>query len=68
MEAAMIYEFVEEGAGIGIDVDIHGKSILSQNVKLIPIIDGIPWAVYLVYNEKVKNSELIKSFINTFIE
>ena len=61
MEAAMIYEFVREGIGIGIDVDIHNREGLFENVKLIPIKDAIPWSVYLVYKvEKRKDECLIK--------
>ena len=68
MEAAMIYEFVEEGLGIGIDVDIHSKNSLSKNVKLIPITDSIPWAVYVAYAKENKQSPMIKYFLNTFID
>ncbi len=68
MEAAMIYEFVSEGLGIGIDVDIHGKDSLSDRFKLIPIADGIPWSVYVAYNNNNQNNPLIKCFLDTFIE
>jgi len=61
MEAAMIYEFVREGIGIGIDVDIHNREGLFENVALIPIKDAIPWSVYLVYkSEKRKDECLLK--------
>ena len=57
----MIYEFVREGIGIGIDVYIHNREGLFENVKLIPIKDAIPWSVYLVYKvEKRKDECLIK--------
>ncbi len=67
MEAAMIYEFVSEGLGIGIDVDIHSKDSLSDRFKLIPIADGIPWSVYVAYNNNNQNNPLIKYFLDTFI-
>ncbi len=35
MEAAMIYEFVKEGLGIGIDVDIHNRESLYKDIRLI---------------------------------
>ncbi len=31
----MIYEFVREGLGIGIDVDIHNKEVFSKDFKII---------------------------------
>ncbi|MDC7280725.1 LysR family transcriptional regulator [Butyrivibrio fibrisolvens] len=68
MEAAMIYEFVEEGLGIGIDVDIHSKNSLSKNVKLIPITDSIPWAVYVAYSKENQQSSMVRKFLNTFID
>ena len=68
MEAAMIYEFVSEGLGIGIDVDIHSKNSLSDRFKLIPITDGIPWSVYVAYNNNNQNNPLIKCFLDTFIK
>lgn len=68
MEAAMIYEFVSEGLGIGIDVDIHSKDSLSEKFKLIPITDGIPWSVYVAYRNSNQNNPLIKCFLDTFIK
>lgn len=68
MEAAMIYEFVSEGLGIGIDVDIHSKDSLSDRFKLIPITDGIPWSVYVAYRNSNQNNPLIKCFLDTFIK
>ncbi|CBK74931.1 Transcriptional regulator [Butyrivibrio fibrisolvens 16/4] len=66
MEAAMIYEFVREGLGIGIDVDIHNKSSMYKDIKLIPITDGIPWAVYVAYSMEGQQSLLLKHFLETF--
>lgn len=68
MEAAMIYEFVKEGLGIGIDVDIHSKDSLSDSFKLIPITDGIPWSVYVAYSKEKQDNPLIKYFLDTFIK
>ena len=68
MEAAMIYEFVVEGLGIGIDVDIHSKNSISDNVKLIPIENGVPWIVYMVYKEDKATSPYIKQFLDTIKE
>ena len=68
MEAAMIYEFVSEGLGIGIDVDIHSKDSLSERFKLIPITDGIPWSVYVAYSNDKQDNPLIKNFLDTFIK
>lgn len=68
MEAAMIYEFVNEGLGIGIDVDIHSKNSISGKFKLIPVSDGIPWTVYVAYSKEKQNNSLIKHFLDTFTE
>lgn len=68
MEAAMIYEFVEEGLGIGIDVDIHSKNKLSNNIKLIPIEDGIPWTVYVAYSKENRQKSQVRHFFETFID
>jgi len=59
MEAAMIYEFVKEGVGIGIDVDIHNKVSYKEDLKLIPITDAIAWTVYLVYKKDKKKDECL---------
>ena len=63
MEASMIYEFVNEGLGIGIDVDIHSKKAISSEVNLIPIEDAIPWSVYLVYNNNKLDDIHMKLFL-----
>lgn len=68
MEAAMIYEFVEDGLGIGIDVDIHKKDFISKDIKLIPIKDGVPWSVYIIYKKNSKNEQLIKRFIELIVK
>ena len=59
----MIYEFVNEGLGIGIDVDIHSKKAISSEVNLIPIEDAIPWSVYVVYNNNKLDDIHMKSFL-----
>ena len=64
MEAAMIYEFVREGHGIGIDVDIHNKDMIAKDIKLIPIVDGIPWNVYLVHSNEKNNDKSIQQFLD----
>ncbi len=67
MEAAMIYEFVNEGLGIGIDVDIHNRESIYTDIRLVPIEDGISWNVYLAYsNEKTKDRS-IQQFLDVLI-
>lgn len=68
MEAAMIYEFVENGLGIGIDVNIHKGGNINKDIKLIPIVDAIPWAIYVAFNKKNKDSAIIKEFIKKIIK
>ncbi|WP_170830859.1 LysR substrate-binding domain-containing protein [Pseudobutyrivibrio sp. ACV-2] len=62
MEAAMIYEFVREGLGIGIDVDIHNKEVFSKDIKLIPIEDGISWNVYVAYEKSKEDDKKLQQF------
>ncbi len=66
MEASMIYEFVVDGLGIGIDVDIHRKKTVPESVKMIPIEDGIPWSVFFVYPKDGRNSDVIQLFKEWF--
>ncbi len=66
MEASMIYRFVEEGLGIGIDVDIHEKEHAVGETRLIPIADGIPWNVNLSVEKKREREPLMQEFIKTF--
>lgn len=68
MEAAMIYEFVTEGLGIGIDVDIHNRDLISKDVRLIPIKDGISWNVYLAYEKSRTNDKTLQSFLNILLK
>ncbi len=63
MEAAMIYEFVREGLGIGIDVDIHNKEVFSKDIKLIPIEDGISWNVYVAYEKSKEDDKKLQQFV-----
>ncbi|SDB34062.1 DNA-binding transcriptional regulator, LysR family [Pseudobutyrivibrio sp. YE44] len=67
MEAAMIYEFVREGLGIGIDVDIHNKEAISKDIKLIPIEDGISWNVYIAYEKSKEDDKKLQQFVKILI-
>ncbi len=64
MEAAMIYEFVAEGIGVGIDVDIHSRTLKLDEVKLIPIEDAIPWTIYVAYNQSQEKNKAVQRVIN----
>ncbi len=64
MEAAMIYEFVKEGLGIGIDVDIHNKESISKDIRLIPIEDGISWNVYVAYEKTKEENKRLRQFVD----
>ncbi|WP_029321956.1 LysR family transcriptional regulator [Butyrivibrio sp. AE3004] len=67
MEAAMIYEFVREGHGIGIDVDIHNRESISKDIRLIPIEDGISWNVYVAYSKENTKEKHLRYFLDTII-
>ncbi len=67
MEASMIYEFVAQGLGVGIDVDIHKKGVLAKDIKLIPIEDGIDWTVYAVYQKERENDKRVQYFLDTLL-
>ena len=60
----MIYEFVAEGLGIGIDVDIHNKKSISDDIKLIPIEDAINWNVYVAYEKTKAGDKHVKAFLD----
>ena len=62
MEASMIYEFVAEGLGLGIDVDIHNKKSISSDINLIPIEDAINWNVYVAYEKSKADDKDVKAF------
>ncbi len=64
MEASMIYEFVAEGLGIGIDVDIHNKKSISSDINLIPIEDAINWNVYVAYEKSKADDKHVKAFLD----
>jgi len=64
MEASMIYEFVAEGLGLGIDVDIHNKKSISDDIKLIPIEDAINWNVYVAYEKTKAGDKHVKAFLD----
>ncbi len=66
MEASMIYEFVKQGLGIGIDVDIHSMESIGKDVKLIPIEDSINWNVYVAYPAS-NESKTLRQFLETLM-
>ncbi len=46
MENSLIYTFVREQSGIGIDVDLHRSDFPQADIRCIEIADSIPWAIY----------------------
>lgn len=64
MEASMIYEFVREGLGVGISVDINDRYNTSEDYKVVPIENGIPWVVYIVYSKDKVHDPYIKMFVD----
>ncbi len=65
MEAFMIYAFVRQGLGLGIDVDIHEKELLGDDLKLIPIEDAIPWSVYVAFTKEKTKDKRVQLFLET---
>ena len=63
MESILIYKLASEGLGVGIDVDIHDRSMLRMPVKIIEISDSIPWTVNMICPVERKDDELIKELV-----
>lgn len=63
MEANMIYQFVAEKLGVGIDADIHGRDTLPRGIRLIPVEGFIPWTGYVEYSKDRETNTDIQEFI-----
>ncbi len=51
MESPLIYRFCREGLGLGVDVDIHQSEVSLQGLRRVPLMDSIPWKIYLILRE-----------------
>ncbi|MDD7408435.1 MAG: LysR family transcriptional regulator [Anaerovoracaceae bacterium] len=63
MESSLIYMLVTQHKGIGIDVEIH-DNYLHFPVKMIPITDSIPWALYAVCLRHRSNEPAIADLLD----
>lgn len=68
MEASRIYELVENNLGVGIDADIHEINKNLKNIRVIPVVDFIPWKGYMIYNKDKRNDEAVYDFIAKFTD
>lgn len=66
MEPMMIYRFVQEGLGVGIDADIHEKGEVPDGIMRIPIEDLTPWTVYIGVGKEQASREEIREFLQEF--
>lgn len=66
MESQLIYRFVKEHHGIGVDVNIHRNDVMMDGIKRIPLMDGYPWSVYAVYRRGKKEDHLLDDIIRYF--
>lgn len=66
MESSLIYQFVKEKYGIGIDVDIHNDQTIRSGLRQIPVAEAFHWNVYMVYKEEKCDTYPIESLYLSF--
>ena len=66
MESSLIYKYVAEKLGIGVDIDIHDQRMFNLPVRLIELKDSIPWSICFVCPEENKEHPIVKELIKTF--
>lgn len=66
MESPLIYRFVREKHGIGIDVDIHSNQTFSTGLRQIPIQEAFSWNIQMIYKEEKKDSYPIEALHHYF--
>ena len=66
MESSLIYKYVAEKLGIGVDIDIHDHRMFNLPVRLIELKDSIPWSICFVCPEENKEHPVVKELIKTF--
>ncbi len=63
MESNLIYRFVREKNGIGIDVNIHRDDIKTDNIKRIPIENGFLWNISIIYKKENIQNPILEQII-----
>lgn len=66
MESSLIYKYVSEKLGIGVDVDIHDHTMFNLPVRIIELKDSIPWSVCFVCPEENRELPVVKELLKTF--
>lgn len=66
MESQLIYRFVKERNGIGVDVNIHHDDMKMGELKRVPLTDAFLWKVNAVYRKGKGNDRLIRDIIRYF--
>lgn len=52
MESPLIYRFVKEKHGIGIDVNIHADQAFAEGLRQIPIAEGFTWNIRMIFKQE----------------
>lgn len=63
MESQLIYRFVKEKNGIGVDVNIHYDDMKMGDLKRIPLTDAFQWKVFAVYRKGKGEDPFIRDLI-----
>ena len=66
MESQLIYRFVKEHHGIGVDVNIHHDDMKMGELKRVPLTDAFPWKINAVYRKEEGEDQLIRDIIGYF--
>ena len=66
MESQLIYRFVKEHHGIGVDVNIHHDDMKMGELKRVPLMDAFPWKINAVYRKEEGEDQLIRDIIGYF--
>lgn len=66
MESQLIYRFVKEKSGIGVDVNIHYDDMEMGDLKRVPLQDAFLWEVNAVYRKGKGEGPLVRELIRYF--
>jgi DNA-binding transcriptional LysR family regulator len=63
MESTVIYSLCADRQGIGIDVDIHRRFTMPDDLRYIEIEDSIPWTINAVYRTAHQKADQLEQLI-----
>lgn len=66
MESQIIYRFCRQGAGIGIDVNIHEDEISMDGLRLIELHDSIPWKISIIVRRDRLQEQAVRVLTEMF--